>query len=537
MKAEDLKLSEIVTFEEGNLNLYGRRLVLHSMHAVAKTRKDIIDVLGLELARKVITRFGYFWGQADAAAMKRILKWHDTAELLRAGCRLHALQGVTPVNIETLEYEPETGRLLMTVNWSDSIEAEEHLTEIGWAKDPICWKLAGYASGYATFCLNKPVYFIEEKCRARGDDMCTAVGKDIDSWGDEIQPHLPYFEVDDIKDEIRELTMQLRNKTMELEKQREQLAQFHSRVSPYFMNFRSKKLQQIFELAGRIAGFDTSVIISGETGVGKEVLARYIHENSHRSDGAFMAISCAALPESLLESELFGHKAGAFTGAVKDRVGMFEKANGGTVFLDEIGDISAATQLKLLRVLQEGEITRLGESESRKIDVRVISPRRVISPSCVAAGTFREDLLYRLKVIELEIPPLRERPEDILPLARHLVAQLSKRLRIKGLRIDATSIDYLLAYPWPGNVRELANALERGAVLSADGVITPDCLPAHIVRDSTLLVSSSNQGSQTLQQMERKYIDLVLKSVGGNKTHAAKILDISPSTLWRKLRE
>ena len=537
MKADDLQLQEIISFGDGNIDLYGRRLIIHSMHAFAKFRKDIIDMLGAEHARRLFTRFGFFWGQADAAAMIRILKWNDKSELLKAGARLHTLQGVTPVLFEKFEYESKSGKLLNEVNWSDSIEVEEHLTEIGWAKEPICWKLVGYASGYATYCLDKPVYFIEKQCRAKGDDVCTAIGKDLDSWDEEIKPHLPYFEAEDIRGDVKKLTLELREKMQQLSLKSKKLDSLHKKMVPYFLEFRSKELKQTFDLANRVAEFDSSILITGETGVGKEILARYIHINSHHSDGPFMAINCAALPESLLESELFGHKAGSFTGATRNRVGLFEQAGKGTVLLDEIGDISHAMQLKLLRVLQEKEIIPVGESVPRKIEVRILSATNKDLKLLVSEGKFREDLLYRLNIIELEIPPLRKRPEDILPLVRYITSKLSKKLNIAKLQLDATSIDHFMAYSWPGNVRELENVIERGAILSRDGFIRPEHLPHNIIRDSAIFVAPDGQTPQTLDQMEKKYIDFVMKSTNGNKTHAAKILGVSPSTLWRKLQE
>lgn len=537
MKAEDLSLDEIIDYQDGNLNLYGRRLTIHSMHAFAKFRKDIIDMIGWEHTRKLFTRFGFFWGQADAAGMKRIFNWNSVTELIKAGGRLHALQGVTPVSFDEFEYNPDTGRLLIRVTWSDSIEAEEHLTEIGWSREPICWKLVGYASGYASFCINKPVYFIEDNCRAKGDKVCTAIGKDIDSWGDEIKDYLKYYETDDIRAKIKELSKKLIEKENEFRLRAEKLVKLRSRMMPYFLDFKSKSLQHTFDLADRVAKFDSSIIITGETGVGKEILAHYIHANSHRSEGPFMAINCAALPESILESELFGHKAGSFTGATHDRVGLLELADQGTLFLDEIGDISASTQLKLLRVLEEKEIMRIGEDKPRKIDVRLISATNKNLDESVAKSEFREDLLYRLKVIELEIPPLRDRPEDILPLARYIISKLAKKLKLPDLKIDATAIDYLLAYSWPGNIRELTNVLERGAVLSKKGVIKPDCLPSNLVRDAAVFAPHDGHRLQTLKEIERKYIDYVMNSVNNNKTYAARILEISMSTLWRKLKE
>ena len=205
----------------------------------------------------------------------------------------------------------------------------------------------------------------------------------------------------------------------------------------------SESFRRVLDLAGRAAPFDSSILITGETGVGKEVLARHIHKASARAAHQMLSVNCAALPESLLESELFGHKAGAFTGAIEDRAGLFEQARNGTLFLDEIGDISAAMQTKLLRVLQEHEIMRVGESRPRKIDVRVIAATNRDLDEAVRSGRFREDLLYRLRVIEIHVPPLRDRREDILPLARHFVEKFSRDLKLPGLRLDATCVDTL----------------------------------------------------------------------------------------------
>jgi len=537
MKAEDLKLEELVEFREGNLNFYGRRLVLHSLNAFAQFRKDLLEMLGEEHARRALTRFGYFWGQADAAAMRRILDWETPLEILKAGARLHMLHGTAVTTTKKLDFDPESGRLHMEVDWHDSAEADEHLIEIGWSSEPVCWSMVGYASGYASYCTGRNIYFLETGCRATGQKICTVVGKDRDSWGKEIEPYLKYFEAEDIEGSVKKLTAKLKEKMLELSRQKKELEDIARTRAPFFMEYRSRTLKQVLDLAERVAQFDSSVLITGETGVGKEVLAHYIHSNSHRAKGAFVTVNCGALPESLLESELFGHKAGSFTGAVRDRIGLFEQAGGGTIFLDEIGDITPAMQLNILRVLQEREILRVGESTPRKIDVRVIAATNKKLEEEVAEGRFREDLLYRLSVIEIEIPPLRERREDILPLARYLVKRLAERLGIERLRLDSTVIDYLTNYPWPGNVREMENALERGAILSREGQIIPEFLPAAITRSQAARHAAGIAGGKTLSDMEKEYINAVLESVGGNKSKASEILGISYSTLWRKLKE
>ena len=338
----------------------------------------------------------------------------------------------------------------------------------------------GYFSGYVTYCLGKSVYFVERECRGKGDERCLAVGMDVDSWGPEIAGDLSFFHATDIQGKIQALSDQLREKELELQRQQSQV-ESSGRLRIASVEVRSREFQRVVQLADRVAKFDSSVLITGETGVGKEVVARYIHSQSPRSNAPFVAINCGALPETLLESALFGHKAGAFTGATKDRPGLFEEAEGGTIFLDEIGDTTPALQLKLLRVLQEREVMRVGETRPFKVDVRVISATNRDLQQAVRANSFREDLYYRLRVVEIHVPPLCQRKDDILPLARHFVNKCAIRLGLPDLRLDATSLDCLLDYSWPGNVRELENAIEHAAVFCQESVILPKHLPLQIL--------------------------------------------------------
>lgn len=362
------------------------------------------------------------------------------------------------------------------------------------------------------------------------------MGKDRESWGTELERHLPYFHAEDIHGEVMRLTVELKEKTRELARERSRVKRLERQAAASPAEVRSRAFQHVLELAGRVAQYDSSVLITGESGTGKEVLARYIHRLSPRAEGPFVAVNCGALPETLLESELFGHKAGAFTGATKDRVGLFEEAGKGTLFLDEVGEVSQAMQVKLLRALQEKEITRVGENRSRRVDIRVLAATNQNVKERVRQGRFREDLYYRLGVIEIEVPPLRERKEDILPLARYLVQRISEKLKMSKLRLDAKSLDYLTAHTWPGNVRELENALERAAVLSRDGVIRPEDLPSAVVRPSGGAGVGTMGESGSLADMERGHIRSVLESTGGNRAKAARILGISPTTLWRRLK-
>jgi DNA-binding NtrC family response regulator/predicted hydrocarbon binding protein len=535
VKAEELRLEELVRFSKGAMDLHGRRLVIHDLHALGQFRRDVIHMMGREQARRIFTRMGYFWGQAGSAAMKRIFQWENTSEWLKAGSVLQQLQGVGAVEERILEMDETTGRLTLEVTWCDSAEADEYLGEMGVADDVCCWVLVGYASGYASYCLGKSVYFVERKCRGKGDEVCTAIGKDVDSWGEEVATTIPYFQAEDIQGKIRTLTNELRAKELEVARQRRELevALCGSRIAS--TEVRSRCFSRVLELAERVAQFDSAVLIVGETGVGKEVLARHIHERSPRSQAPFVAVNCGALPETLLESALFGHKAGAFTGATRDQGGLFEEAQKGTIFFDEIGDTTPAVQLKLLRVLQEHEIMRVGETRPRHVDVRVISATNRDLEQAIATGSFREDLYYRLRVVEIKVPPLRERQDDILSLARQFVAKTARRLGLPELRLDATCIDYLVGHNWPGNIRELENAIEHAAILCRDGNILAEHLPPQIVRRAPHADPSGVPCS--LDALEREHMRSVLEFTSGNRTEAAKVLGISLATLHRRLRE
>ena len=299
---------------------------------------------------------------------------------------------------------------------------------------------------------------------------------------------------------------------------------------------RSRVFREVLKLVETIAPTDSTVLISGESGTGKEVVARYLHELSSRSGGPFVSINCGALPENLLESELFGHLEGAFTGAVRNKEGLFVAARAGTFFLDEVGEMTPATQVKLLRVLQEREVVPVGATEPVKVDVRIVAATNRDLEEEIRRGGFRSDLYYRLNVITLDLPPLRERRDDIPILAEHLLTRFSGARGREAPRLSAEAAGILQEYDWPGNVRELENALERAAVLSGTDEIGADTLPARLTSDAPApLVSDRLPPNPTLEIIERAYIVWVLQSEGGNKTRAAEVLGIDPSTLYRKV--
>jgi DNA-binding NtrC family response regulator/predicted hydrocarbon binding protein len=538
MKAQDLRLQELLDFSAGELNFQGRRMVLHDIRAFAQLRNDLLDSLGPIPTRRILTRFGYFWGQEDAAAMKRLFNWDSLEEWLRAGSVMHTLQGVTRSVVQSLKVDAENKHLFMEVVWHNSGEAAEHLTTHDQAEEPVCWMLVGYASGYASFCLDKEVCFVETQCCAAGSAVCTAVGRDRESWGSDIEPHLIYFQKLGIHQKVIDLTEKLKQSEQKLIYQRQKLNLLEAKKQKAsFFEVHSPAYEKVLELATRVAAYDSSLLITGESGVGKEVLARYIHRCSHRSQGPFVAVNCAALPETLLASELFGHKEGSFTGAVRNRRGLFEEANGGTILLDEIGDISLSLQVKLLRVLQEREIMRVGESQTRKVNIRVIAATNQNLLHAIGEGTFRDELYYRLRVIEIEIPPLRQRIEDVLPLSRYFVERFSKKFKKPNVRLDAKCLNYLQAYAWPGNIRELENAMERAVVLCAGKMILPEHLPPGIVFPDHAAHHTAFSPQRSLAEIEIEHIRQVLELTGGNKSRAVKILGISQATLWRKLKQ
>jgi DNA-binding NtrC family response regulator len=298
----------------------------------------------------------------------------------------------------------------------------------------------------------------------------------------------------------------------------------------------NKKWVDVLKLAEAVAPTESTVLIMGESGTGKEVVARYVHDLSARAEGAFLSINCGALPEGLLESELFGHVKGSFTGAVKDKSGLFTAAARGTFFLDEIGETTPATQVKLLRVLQHREVIPVGATETVPIDVRIIAATNRYLEEEIKRGTFRRDLFYRLNVITIHLPPLRVRLDDVALLCEAFLQRSAEQSGAAPKRLSEEALETLMNYTWPGNVRELENAMERAVILTSGNTIPPDALPDRVrERRAEPLVSDRALTNPTLDTVERAYIMWVLQSEQGNKTRAADVLGIDPSTLHRKL--
>jgi two-component system, NtrC family, response regulator HydG len=535
MRADDLDLRELLDFEPkgGPIRFAGERAVLLDVVALGLLRKELVEGLGLAAARAVLTRFGYAHGWRTAQSLKAAFPWDSEAEWHRAGGRLHQLQGL--VVFEPVGRGPdEPPRHFAQAVWRESYEAEAHLAHLGRSSEPVCWTLCGFASGYLAYAHGREICCIEERCRGQGDPVCLMAGRPAEEWGPEVRPSLVYFQPGALQKALGEVATALRRAERRLESRKRELSRLRVREAETGIVAESRPMRQALDVARRVAAVDSTVLLTGESGVGKEAVAKLIHGLSARAARPFLAVNCAAVPEMLLESELFGHARGAFTGATQDRPGLFEAATGGTLLLDEIGDLPLGMQVKLLRVLQEREVRRVGENRVRPIDVRVLAATHRDLPGEIAAGRFRQDLYYRLRVIELRIPSLRERPEDILPLARAFVAEAAARTRqgVKGFTPRAA--DQLRRWGWPGNVRELQNVVERAVVLAQGSRVDLEDLPDEV---RTAVPGRGAPGAaRTLADVERGHILGVLEASGGNRARAAAQLGIGTATLFRKLK-
>jgi DNA-binding NtrC family response regulator len=301
----------------------------------------------------------------------------------------------------------------------------------------------------------------------------------------------------------------------------------------------SRKMSEVLEIVGQIADSAASVLLAGESGTGKELIARALHFRSRRQQAPFVPVNCAAIPDNLLESELFGHVKGAFTDARQSKTGLFQSARGGTLFLDEVGEMPLMLQAKLLRVIEDKRVRPVGATEETPVDVRIVSATNADLEEAISAGKFRIDLYYRLATVTLVLPPLRERPEDIVPLVKHFLARVSAEAGRPVAEVDGEAMSCMTHYPWPGNIRELQNAISRAVILCRNDRITRADLPAKVAGGEAQSVTIEDAVNRrlTIDQLEREYARAILASVGGNKSEAAAVLGIDRKTLYRKLGE
>lgn len=543
MRAADLDLRELLSFEPGGgiIRFGNERALLFDAVALGLLRRELIETLGITGARALLTRFGYAHGWRTAETMRQVFPWDNDDEWRKAGGWLHTLQGLVRVEATAPTTSAESAatagpKPLGNSVWHDSYEAEQHLLHLGRAEEPVCWTLTGFASGYLSHAHGRDIYCREERCRGKGDAVCRLVGRPLEEWGDAFAPDLPFYQKACLDAALTQVTDELKRVEQRLRTRRTSLGPAigaRARVSGLVV--QSAEMQQVVDLARRVAQVDSTVLITGESGVGKERIARLIHDESTRAAGPFVAINCGAVPETLLESELFGHARGSFTGAVQDRPGLFEAAQGGTLLLDEIGEVPPTMQVKLLRVLQEREVRRVGENKARAVNVRLLAATNRHLTDEIHAARFRQDLYYRLRVVEITVPPLRDRRDDVLPMARAFLETTATRMGRNVTGFTPAAAHQLLRYRWPGNVRELENAIERATVLATTSRIDVDDLP----REVSLAVPDvfAPGEARPLAEVERDYITAVLRASGGNRTKAAATLGIGAATLYRKLKQ
>ncbi|MCA9617411.1 MAG: sigma 54-interacting transcriptional regulator [Myxococcales bacterium] len=537
LRAADLHHSELLELdpEAGVIRFAGQRAVLLDAVAMGVLRNYLVENFGVTAARAVLTQFGFAHGWRMAEALKAQFDWDTVEDWRRAGAKLHTLSGLFHVDAARSNPLAKEGSVIVA-----SYEAEQHLLHLGRSDTPVCWTICGLTSGYLSRVVGEEIFVLEDRCAAAGHSSCHLLGRTREDWGEERAEELRFFEQSRLS-ECLDVSLQ---RVVETLKGAEKRLREHRRVlvriaaeddDPSGLIARSAAMRRVVSLAHRVAAVDSTVLLTGESGAGKERIARLVHDASPRAEGPLVAVNCGAISETLLESELFGHVRGAFTGATHDRPGLFEAANGGTILLDEVGEVSAGMQVKLLRALQEREIRRVGDNKSRAIDVRVIAATNRDLASDVEAGTFRQDLYYRLRVVELHVPSLRERREDILPLARVLLAEAAARMKRNIREFTPAVADQLLRHSWPGNVRELENAMERAVALACGSRVELEDLPEE-VREAMPGVSLDPNVVQSLASVEKAHILASLERNDGNQVRTARQLEIGSATLYRKLK-
>ncbi len=539
MLASDLQCLELIGIDvKTGFPLFGdSRYIVFAMSPLGRLQNDMIRSLGWEKTSIIFTRYGYEYGMGTAIQIAELYNFDTPEELLKAGCVLQTMMGLATASLKEIQIDPEKKRLQFSGNWTDSFESILWLSQFKPSGHPVCCIVSGMLSGYASAVMGAEVLVRETSCQAEGRNCCSFEGRTLPEWGLDPEEVRRILSVNGIDEELSRLKQ-------ELEQAREDLARQNTEIKVLKtltyqaepdrqIICRSGSMARLLITAEKVAATRSTVLIQGESGTGKEVLARFIHRHSTSAEKPFMAINCAALPPSLLESELFGHVKGAFTGANSDKRGLFVEAGEGTLFLDEVGEIPLEMQAKLLRALQEREVRQVGGLKNFPIQARIIAATNRDLREMVADGRFREDLYYRLAVFPLFVAPLRERHEDILLLARNFLA----RIQPNHPGFSPKAVRQMETYTWPGNVRELENWVEYAVVMSGQERILPDHFPLASNQYSNDPFLSLAANLPALNELEKRYTKLILEHTSGNRTEAAKILGIGISTLWRHLKE
>ncbi|MCG7908555.1 MAG: sigma 54-interacting transcriptional regulator [Candidatus Thiodiazotropha taylori] len=541
-----------LSLEEGRIYLSDERMIMLHIGAMGSLRKELIETLGIERARGLLTRMGYASGVRDAKLARKLMPNASDEELMLMGPKLHMVEGIVKVSPIKIDVDIANGRYFGDLIWEHSYEADVHIDQFGVHTESVCWTQIGYATGYTSEIVGRFILYKEPECCGMGDRHCRNVGKPVEDWEGDVEEDLKYFNPDHIADQLLKLQEEVAHLRYSLDEE----------TAPGDMVGSAPPFLKTCEMLKKAGESNVTVLLLGETGVGKEMFARALHSISSRAERNFIAINCAAIPESLIESELFGVEKGAYTGAQHSRPGRFERAHGGTLFLDEVGELSPAAQAKLLRVLQEGEFERIGDSRTRKVNVRLVAATNVDLQQAVDAGKFRADLYYRLNIFPILIPALRERDGDIPALVNRF---LEKYTALHGKRtpgITERALSALRNYNWPGNIRELENIIERGVIITANDthIDLPNLFPELSVeapvttqtQTSTLAETPTPQTNdhsldrmldQILDQkiplgtVENRLLDRAVERARGNLASAGRMLGLTRPQMAYRLKK
>jgi len=545
-RPDDLRSRVHFSADTGQIWLHEHRMLLVHAEAQAALRKELIDTLGLHRARGSLLRMGYASGARDAE-LSLSYGGTDELEAFMAGPRLHALEGIVRVTPVRVELDRPAGKFYGEFIWENSWEGTWHKRHYGVQAEPVCWTQIGYACGYTSGFMGRPIFYKEVECVGSGHATCRIVGKPVEEW-DDAADVMTQFRSESIAEQLLDLQSQVTQLRSTIGEQ--------SKL-PADMTGASPGFRAAFDLLCKAGPSQISVLLLGETGVGKELFARYLHDTGRRAKEPFVAVNCAAIPADLVEAELFGVEKGAYTGALASRPGRFERAHGGTLFLDEVGDLPLSAQAKLLRVLQEGELERVGDQRTRKVDVRLVAATNADLQRLVKDGRFRSDLYYRLSSYPIRIPPLRQRPEDVPLLAKRFLAKYSALHEKKLLGFSDRAKKALVSYAWPGNIRELLNTVERGVILAPSGgrvevdhlfsswegresegfgVDSSGALSGGHLRQVRELCGMVLSRQVSLDELEGMLLGMAVDQARGNLSSAARMLGLTRPQLAYRLK-
>lgn len=546
--------------KEGRIWLDTQRVMLVNLSTFGSLRGELIDTVGMSKARGVLTRMGYSAGCRDAELARKLRPQSSLTDSFLVGPQLRALKGGGHMEAVTIDVDAANGKFFAEFITKESFEVDSYVSSYGIAGDPVCWMQTGYASGFTSTFLGRSILFREVECRAMGGACCRLIGKAHEEW-DETEDDLRAVRADEFASRFPGVSQNARL-----------MADLNPDGEPPPDRYHdmlvgaSSEFMAVCRMLQKAARTPATVLFRGETGVGKEILAKTLHRISRRASSPFVAINCAAIPENLIESELFGVEKGAYTGATQSRPGRFERANGGTLFLDEVGTLTPTAQIKLLRAIQEGEIERIGDTCTRKVDVRLVAATNINLDEAVEAGAFREDLFFRLNVFPIHIPPLRSRRDDIPLLMDYFLRKLARLYEKRVAGFTARAVDALYEYDYPGNIRELENLIERAVIMVEDGepIDLKDLFASQKLAASTLMrldrsgtlhntavpprgegrggdsiarvLDEIAEGSLSLKGFEERVIQAAVERAGGNVAAAARLLHVTRSQIDYRLR-